>query len=330
MSRTAVILPFVVAFSIMALGRACVADGQQPAPVRTVGYVSNLSLRTGSSQADAFRHGLQELGWVEGKTVRIEYRWADGNVDRLPELVGDLVRLKVDVLVVSGVPALRAARDATRAVPIVVAALLIDPVSAGFAKSLARPGGNITGLASQYEDIVTKQVQLLTEAVPKLSRLFLLRHTSNPPMTAETATAAGVKLGLKVRTLEVSDDPDYEGAFRTARNAGAQAMLVLPSPAFNADRRQLIDLAARYQLPSAYEFRVYVEDGGLLSYGVSLATMFGRAASYVDRILKGAKPADLPIERASTFELAVNLRTARALGLTISPSLLQRADKIIE
>jgi putative ABC transport system substrate-binding protein len=248
----------------------------------------------------------------------------------MPELVAGLVRLNVDVLIVAGTPALRAARDATSTIPIVFGALLIDPVGAGFAKSLARPGGNITGVASQYEDIVTKQVQLLAEAIPRLSHLVLLRHVSSPPVTAEAATAAGPRLGVKVRTLEVRDDPDYEGAFRAARAGGAQAMLVLPSPALNADRRQLIDLAARYQLPAAFEFRVYVEDGGLLSYGPNIGAMFRRAATYVDRIFKGAKAGDLPIERATTFELAINLKTARALGLTIPQSLVVRADRIIE
>jgi ABC-type uncharacterized transport system substrate-binding protein len=231
---------------------------------------------------------------------------------------------------VAGVPALRAAREATTTTPIVMGAFLIDPVSAGFVKSLARPGGNITGVASQYEDIVTKQVQLLSEMLPKLSRLFVLRHTSSPAVTANAAAVAAEKLGLKVRVLTVNDVAEYEGAFRTARNAGGQAVHVLPSPVFNAHRQQLIDLAARYRLPAAYEFREYVQDGGLVSYGLSAPEMFRRAASYVDRILKGAKPADLPVERPTKFELVINLKTAKALGLTIPQSLLIRADQLIE
>jgi putative ABC transport system substrate-binding protein len=330
MSRIGLILGFVGALGLASVTVPSDAVAQRPALARTVGYLGNSDVRSAAREVDAFRQGLRELGWVEGKTVQIEYRWAESDVDRLPGLVADLVRLKVDVLLVSGVPALRAARDAASTVPIVVGALLLDPVRAGFVKSLARPGGNITGITSQYEDIVTKQVQLLTEAVPKLSRLVLLRHTSAPLTTADAARAAAKKLGLKVRTLEVSDDSEYEAAFRAARSAGAQAVHVLPSPVFNADRRQLIALAAHFRLPAMYEFRAYVEDGGLLSYGVDLPAMFRRAASHVDRIFRGAKAGDLPLERATAFELVINLKTAKALGLTLPTSVLLRADEVIQ
>jgi putative tryptophan/tyrosine transport system substrate-binding protein len=185
-------------------------------------------------------------------------------------------------------------------------------------------------MASQYEDIITKQVQLLTEAVPKLSRLFVLRHTSSPPITANVSVAAAHRLGLTVELLNVSEVSEYEGAFRTARGAGGQAMHVLPNPAFDAHRRQLIDLAARYRLPAMYEFRQFVQDGGLVSYGVSLPEMYRSATSHVDRILRGARPGDVPMERPSKFELAINLRTAKMLGLTIPLSLLLRADQVIE
>jgi putative ABC transport system substrate-binding protein len=317
-----------VAFAF--LSEPFAAGAQQAAPARVIGYLGNSDARTGAPYVEAFRQGLRDLGWIEGKTVRIEHRWAEGSVDRLSGLVSELVRLKVDVLVVSGVPALRAAQEATRTIPIVMGAVLIDPVSAGFVKSLAQPGGNITGVASQYEDIVTKQVQLLSEIIPKLSRLFVLRHTSSPPITANASAAAAGKLGIKVRLLEVNDVAEYEGAFRTAQNAGGQAIHVLPSPVFNAHRHQLIDLAARYRLPAAYEFREYVQDGGLFSYGPSVPEMARGAASYVDRIFKGAKAGDLPIERPTKFELIINLRTAKALGLTMPPSLLLRADEIVQ
>jgi len=208
--------------------------------------------------------------------------------------------------------------------------LLVDPVNAGFVASLARPDGNITGLASQYEEIVTKQVQLLAEAVPKLSRVVLLRHASHGTETARPAAAAAEKLGLKARVLEVSEVAEFERAFRTARDDRMQAILVLPSPIFNAHRHVLIKLAASYRLPAFYEFKEFVQAGGLISYGVSIPDMYRRAATYVDRILNGARPGDLPIERPTKFELVINLKTAKALGLTIPQSLLARADQLIE
>jgi putative ABC transport system substrate-binding protein len=319
---------WLIAIALACLGGPLVAHAQRTPPTPFIGYVGSGS--SGGPNLDAFRQGLRELGWIEGKTVRIEYRWAKGSVDSLPRLVAELVRLKVDVLVVSGVPAVRAARDATATIPIVMAALLVDPARAGFVKSLARPGGNITGVASQYEEIVTKQVQLLSEAVPRLSRLFLLHHASASPTTAKAASEAAEQLGLRVRLLEVAGTTELEGAFRAARDAGAQAIHVLPSPFFNVHRRQLIDLAARHRLPAVYEFREYVLDGGLMSYGPSITEMLRRSASYVDRILKGANPGELPIERPTKFELVVNLRTAKALGLTLPPPLLQRVDQVIE
>jgi putative ABC transport system substrate-binding protein len=261
----------------------------------------------------------------------MEYRWANGQAERLPELASELVRVKSDIIIVSGSIGVQAVRQATSRIPIVIAAILVDPVSAGFAVSLAHPAGNITGLASQYEEVVTKQVQLLTETVPGLSRLVFIGYKGAAAMAvqAPAATAAGT-LGLKARLLQVGEVADFEGAFRAAHDERAQALHVLPSPFLNAHRRLLIDLAARYRLPAMYEFREYVRDGGLMSYGVSLPDMYRRAASYVDRILKGAKPGDLPIEQATKFELVINLKTAKALGLTVPPALLARADQVIE
>jgi putative tryptophan/tyrosine transport system substrate-binding protein len=308
------------------------AGAQRSGQVPWIGYLGNGNPTTPASpQLEAFRQGLRELGYIEGQTVTIEYRWAEGNVDRLPALAAELVRLKVDVIVLSGTPASRAAQQATRSIPIVIGVILINPVDAGFVASLARPGGNITGLASQYEEIVTKQVQLLAETVPKLSRVVLLHQASMPQgVTARAAVGAANQLGLKTRVVEVSEVAEFEDAFRTARDDRAQALLVLPSPFFSAHRRVLIKLAASYRLPAFYEFKEYVQDGGLISYGPSLPEMWRRAASYVDRILKGAKPGDLPIERPTTFELAVNLNNAKALGLTIPPSVLARADDLIQ
>ena len=316
------------------LAAPLVAKAQQTGKLLPrIGFLGNADPTSATEPLSAFRQGLRELGWIEGQTITMEYRWADGRSERLPELAAELVQAKSDVIVVSGTAAIRAARRATSRTPIVIAAVLGDPVASGLVASLSRPGGNITGLASEYEQIVTKQVQLLAEAIPGLSQLVLLRHAAMTRATDPTvaaATAAADTLGLRTRLLEVREVADFEGAFRAARVARAQAIHVLPSPFLNAHRRHLIDLAARYRLPAMYEFREYVQDGGLVSYGVSLPDMYRRAASYVDHILKGTKPGDLPIERPTKFELVINAKTAKALGLTIPPSLLQRADHVIE
>jgi len=294
-----------------------------------IGYLGNGDPRGGTESLDAFRQGLRDLGWIEGQNVQIEYRWAHGESERLRDLAAELVRAKSDLLVVSGSPGIEAARAATDQIPIVIAALLVDPVAAGFVGSLAHPGGNITGLVSQYEEIVTKQVQLLTEAIPRLSRLALLRHRSSRSEQIASAIAAAEALGLRAWFINVGQPADFDGAFQAARDGHAQAVQVLPSPWFNVHRRLLITLAARYRLPAMYEFRDYVRDGGLMSYGVSVPDMYRRAARYVDQILKGAKPGDLPIERPAKFDLVINLATAKALGLTIPQSLLGRADEVI-
>ena len=269
---------------------------------------------------------------IEGRTVTIEYRWAEGNPERLPSLATELVRLKCDVIGASGSPGVRAAQQATNTIPIVILAILVDPVKAGFVASFSRPGGNITGVASQYEEIVAKQVQLLTEAIPGISRLGLLRDAGNPGarLTATAAADAAAQLGLNARLIEVRQPGEFESAFQAARAGRAQAIHILPSPFFSAHRRALIKLADTNRLPALYEFRQYVEDGGLMSYGVDIRDMYRRSASFVDRILKGARPGDLPIERPTKFELVINLKTAKALGLTIPPSLLARADQVIE
>jgi putative tryptophan/tyrosine transport system substrate-binding protein len=298
------------------------------APAR-IGFISNADPQLAAPFIEAFRQGLRDLGWIEGQNLNIEYRWAEGKADRHPELAADLVRLQVDVIIASGSTALRAVKQATSRIPIVSAVLLADPVRLGLAASLAHPGGNLTGLASQYEEIVTKHVELLADVIPTLSRIVLLRHATTDTTVTRAAATAVDKLGLTVQILEVSEVGDFEGAFRTARDNGAQALLVLPSPFLNAHRRALIELAASYRLPAVYEFKEYVQDGGLMSYGPSILDMYRRAASYVDRILKGAKPGDLPIERPSKFELAINLKTATALGLTIPPTLLFQADEVI-
>jgi putative ABC transport system substrate-binding protein len=295
-----------------------------------IGYLGNGDPEGGRDNIDAFRQGLREFGWIEGQTAQIEYRWAHGQRERLPDLASELVRARSDILVVSGSTGIQAARAATSQIPIVIAAVLADPVSAGFVSSLAHPGGNITGLASQYEEIVTKQVQLLAEAIPGLARLALLWNAPGGSRATDAATAAAKALGLRARVLEVRQPTEFDAALRAARDGHAQAVHVLPSPWFSTHRRLLITLAARYRLPAMYELREYVQDGGLMSYGVSIPDMHRRAARYIDQILKGAKPGDLPIERPAKFELIINLKTAKALGLTIPQSLLQRADEVIQ
>ena len=305
-----------------------VGEGQ-PTGTPRVGYLGNGKSTAVSAQAEAFRRGLRELGWIEGQTVTIDYRSAEGNPDRLPALFGELVQAKVNVIVLAGSIAIRAAKETKSAIPIVFVSLA-DPVTSGFVPSLARPGGNMTGVASEFEELATKQLQLLKEAIPNVSRVALLYRPGTAPAVLTAAEASARKLGLTVRTLKIAEVAEFENAFKKARSERAGAIQVLPSPYFNAERARLAELAARYRLPAVYEFRNYVEDGGLMSYGPSIDEMFHRTASYVDRILKGAKPGDLPIERPTKFELVINLRTARALRLTIPQSVLLRADQVIQ
>ena len=304
-----------------------IAEAQPRTP--TIGFLGNGNPTTGSSQLEAFRRGLRELGWIEGQTLAIEYRWAEGHPDRLPGLVAELVRAKVDVIVLSGPLSIRAAQRATSTIPIVFV-LLIDPVTMGFVRSLARPGGNMTGLASQFEELITKQLQLLKEALPNLSRVALLRHSESTPSILTAAESAARNLGLIARTLTVTAETEFESAFKTARRERVGAVHVLPSPYLAAQRARLIEFAAQYRLPAFYEFRIFVDDGGLMSYGPSVNDLYGRSASYVDRILRGANPGDLAIERPARFELVINRKTAAALGLTIPQSLLSRADHVIQ
>jgi putative ABC transport system substrate-binding protein len=266
---------------------------------------------TSGSSLDAFRQGLRELGWIENQNVAIEYRWADGNLERLPFLASDLLKAKLDVIVVAGGPAVRAARQATRTVPI-VAALMGDPVTAGFAASLARPGGNITGSAVQFDDLATKQLQILKEVVPKAARVAILTdHAIINTVILNAAEPAARALGLKARVFDIREVRDIEASFRTAKAEQIDAMYVTPSPKFARQQVRLGELAVTHRLPAIYEDKQYVEAGGLMSYGPSFTDRFYRAATYVDRILKGTKPGDLPIEQPTKFELAINLKAAR-------------------
>lgn len=309
-------------------GAASVCVRAQPAVPR-IGFLGNPSPATRTSQLEALGHGLREAGWVEGRDFTFVTRWADGDLTRLPSLAAELVAARVDVIVLSGPLAMRAARNLTTTIPIVFV-VLSDPVSQGFVQSLARPGGNMTGLASQYDEVVAKQLQLLKEALPTLSRVALLRHSQASPIILAAAELTARKLGLDARTLTVPGVGELEGAFKTARNERVGAVHVLPSPYLGANRAPLIALASQYRLPAFYELRTFVEEGGLMSYGPNIYDLYRRSARYVVRILKGADPASMAIERAERFELVINRKTAAALGLAIAPSLLQRADEVIE
>ena len=318
----------VVAVVLVVLTLAPAPADAQPSGKPRIGLLGAGNAAVDSRLLSAFRQGLSDMGWIENQTVMIEYRWAGGYPERLPALAQDLVRIKVDVIVATGIVGIRAAKDATSTIPILFV-VLNDPVSTGLVKSFARPGGNMTGLASQFEELVTKQLQLVKEALPGLSRIMLLSRVENSPVNMSPAAAAARGLGLTVSTLKVGALAEYENAYRMAQRERAGAIQVLPSPIFNSHRRVLIDLAAKYRLPAIYEFRDYVEDGGLMSYGPSITGMFRGLAGYVDRVLKGTKPEDMPVERPSTFELVINAKTAKALGLTVSQSVLVRADEII-
>jgi len=307
------------------------AHAQQPTKIPRIGLLFTATPSAAAARIEAFRQGLRELGYVEGKNILIEQRYAEGQLNHMNELAAELVRLKVDVIVTIGPAATRPAKEATTAIPIVMG-VDDDPVGNGFVASLARPGGNITGLASLAPEIGGKQLELLKEIVPRLSRVAVL-GTSTQPGNAQSLREAEVAAGalaVKLQYLDVLSPKDIEPVFRTASNGRAEAVLVLRASIFFSHRKQIVDLAAKRQLPAMYYTTEYVEEGGLMTYGVSITDLFRRAATYVDKILKGAKPAELPIEQPTKFELVVNLKTAKRIGLTIPPNVLARADKVIK
>ncbi len=305
------------------------AEAQLP-KIPRIGFLSTTSPSNVPTRLEAFRQGLRDLGYVEGKNVVIEYRYAEGNIDRLPTLLDELVRLKVDVIVASGPSPTRAAKKATATIPIVMT-WDYDPVGNGYVASLARPGGNITGLSTLAPEISGKQLELLKEIVPKLSRVAVL-GTSTVPGNAEALRAtelAAEALKVQLQYLEIRDRKDIETVFQAARKGRADAVLALASRVLLTDRTQVAELAVKSRLPAIYGEREHVEAGGLMTYGVSISDLFRRAATYVDKILKGAKPADLPVEQPKKFEFIVNLKAAKQIGLTIPPNVLARADRVI-
>jgi len=307
------------------------AEPQQSGKVPRIGIMWPFSPAIAAPFADEFRQTLGGLGYVEGRNIAIEERWAAGTFDRFAPIAAELVRLNVDVLVAASTPATQAAQRATRTIPIVMI-FVSDPVESGLVANLARPGGNTTGLSFMHPDLSRKRLELLKEVIPKVSRVAVLSNPSNPntgPLLRESEAAARV-LRLQLQVVEARNSTQLDSAFSTMTRGRAAALVVLPDLVFQDQRARIVDLAAKSRLPTMYSWREPVDAGGLMAYGASGPDVLRRAAVYVDKILKGAKPADLPIEQPSKFELIFNLKTAKALGLTISQQLLSRADVVIQ
>ena len=314
---------------LLALAAASLAAMAQPvAGVPRVGFLANGSATT-SPSVDAFRKGLRDLGYIEGENIALEIRWAEGHFERMPELALELVRWKPDLLVAVVPQGFRAVRGATKSIPVVVIAC--DPAES-VVQNIARPSGNITGVTCMASDLTPKRLQLLKEAAPKIHRVAVLYNSFDPNKADEVRQMHDVArtLGLSLLPVEVREAGAIESALESAVRARADALLVLNDPLLFQARRSIVEFAVKHRLPATYAFREYVETGGLMSYGTMQNDLFRRAASHVAKVLKGAKPADLPVEQATLFELVVNLKTARAMGLPISPAFLMRADSVIE
>jgi putative ABC transport system substrate-binding protein len=320
---------FIVALALLAA--PLLADAQPPAKVARIGFLMGGSPSTSAPLIDALRQGLGQLGYVEGRNFTVEARYAEGRSEVLPVLARELVHLKPDAILVAAPQAVRAARQATDTIPIVMA-MLADPQEAEFVASLARPGGNLTGVSALAEGYSAKWVELLKEAAPRASRVAVLSNPANPSHAGfRRETQAAAKL-LKATLLfrEVRDPNELEGAFAAMAKDRANALLVFPDAVAFVHRARILEFAAKHRLPAMYPYREFVEAGGLMAYGSSLGDLFQRAATYVDKILKGAKPGDLPVEQSARFELAINLKTAKALGITFPQSILIRADQVIQ
>jgi putative tryptophan/tyrosine transport system substrate-binding protein len=318
------------ALSVMLIAFGFPVEAQQPRKVSRIGWLGGASASALASRLDAFRQGLRELGYVEGKNIVIELRAAEAKPDQLPALAAELVRLKVDVIVTGGPLPTRSAKEATSTIPIVMA-FDTDPVGNSFVASLARPGGNITGLSDFAPEISGKGLELLKETVPRLSRVAVLGTSTRPgnAQSLKETELAAVELRIKLQQLDVLSPKDIETALRAAVNEHADGALVLQSSIHFSQRTKIAELAVKTRLPTTYPRREFVEDGGLMSYGVNISDLDRRAATYVDKILKGTKPADLPVEQPTKFEFIINLKAAKQIGLTIPPNVLARADKVI-
>jgi len=322
---------FVWLLATVLLSTAPRLEAQQPTKIPRIAFLGTASASVVADRVDAFRKGLRELGYLEGENILIEYRFGEGKSDEVASLATELARSKVDVIITAGPAATRSAKEATVTIPIVMGNEG-DPVGSGFVSSLARPGGNITGLSALSPEISGKQLEILKEIVPKLSRVVTLGNSTTPGNTQalKEIELAAKALGVQAQYLEVRVPKDIEIAFGSASKRRADAVLALQNPVLTFARKQVVMLALKNRMPAVYHSIEFVEDGGLMTYSVSITDLFRRAAAYVDKILKGAKPADLPVEQPTKFEFVINLKTAKQIGLTIPPNVLARADRVIK
>jgi putative ABC transport system substrate-binding protein len=322
---------FLGSLGLVMVGGSLSAEAQRRAEIARIGRLSPISASADAPVLEGLRQGLRDLGWVEGQNFAIENRFAEGNVRRLAELAAELVRLKVDVIVTGSAPAAAAAKNATATIPIVMV-MTGDPVASGLVKSLSRPGGNLTGLTLLGLELSAKRLALLKEAVPAATRVAVLLDPtfSDSEAAVKRMEGAAQALGVQLRIQEVRDPSEFEKIFATMSSDRIGALMVQTDPILYTYRRRIVELVAKSRLPAMYSLREYMDAGGLMFYGSNLPDMHRRAATYVDKVLKGARPGDLPIEQATNFELVINLRTAKALGLTMPSSLLNRADRVID
>jgi putative tryptophan/tyrosine transport system substrate-binding protein len=309
------------------------AEAQQPMKVPHIGYLEQSTASGSAVLVDAFRQELTKLGWIEGKNITIEYRFAESKNERLPELAAELVRLKVDLIVVSGAPSAVAAKSATTIIPIVTT-VIGDPVALGLVHTLARPGGNVTGVTTLSPELNTKRLEILKDAIPKLARVGLLWLSgggAGQDLQMKELRPAAVALKLKLEEIETQLDPKgLESAFKTAKQKQVNAIMTTSTRPFFAERKRIVELAGEHRLPAIYPQKEFVDEGGLMSYGSDYVDLHRRAAVYVDKILKGAKPADLPVQQATKFEFVINLKAAKQIGITIPPEVLARANQVIK
>jgi putative tryptophan/tyrosine transport system substrate-binding protein len=323
----------VLAFSAMLFALSGSAEAQQAGKIFRIGFLDNSDASSMAVLLDPFRQELSKLGWIEGKNITIEYRFSEQKSERLPELAAELVRLKVDLIVVASTVSALAAKSATTTIPIVMTSPG-DPVGAGLIASLARPGGNVTGLSGLSPELNTKRLEILKDAVPKLVRVGLLREPGAAiglDLQLKEIRPAALALKLKLEEIETQlDAKSLESAFQTAKQKQVGAIMTMTSPRFFAERKRIGELAGKYRLPAIYPQKEYVDEGGLMSTGVDYIDLYRRAAGYVDKILKGGKPADLPVQQATKFEFIINLKAAKQIGLTLSPDFLARANQVIK
>ena len=319
---------FAIALTFALCG--AVAQAQQTGKVVRIGFLDPSTASGSAVLLEAFRQELSKLGWIEGKNITIEYRFGESKgPERLRELAADLVRLKVDLIVVTGTPVALVAKSATTTIPIVITSVG-DPVGAGLVASLARPGGNVTGFSNLGAELITKRLEILKDAVPKLARVGLLR-LSRASLQLKEIRAAAQALKLKLEEIETQPDPKgLESAFQTAKQKQVNAIMTISNPPFFAERKRIVELAGKYRLPAIYFQKEFVDEGGLMSYGADFDDLYRRAAVYVDKILKGAKPADLPVQQATKFEFIINLKAAKQIGHTIPVEVLARANQVIK